>query len=385
MSDFDLFVVKELSDGGAIVRCNKCLTYYIVNKIQYSSLLSGGDFVCESCQRFSNPRLIPVLGVHQPYGMLRPLARVIEDTGKVSLICKCDCGSFVIRRDSVVTCGYSKSCGCRKGKFYGFEWKGEEDYFITSDDLKYMDKLVCSLDDGLRVGNVSIVSPRDSEDKSSSNITLESLRERFMSATSMEEDVVDEVVEDASEEIEDSSDEVEQVVEEEPTVENILLGNAPASVCAPVNEPVLEDEQSPQVEKVPTESASSDDSIVREDTKTMKGSGISIFHVEYGFSNVLRVAKETLTKEGYSELDNESASIGSLVEFLGDSAKKNIDSLVSSIYNSNDFVFVKKNDNKVVSVIVLTENSVTLYSLLSSDFIANSLLRLLGGLYVHTS
>ena len=83
--------------------------------------------------------------------MLRVLAKIHESSGRKSVICKCDCGNYILREYSVVTCGYSKSCGCRKGKFYGFEFTGEQEYTVTDDDIKCMDAIVSQLDNGLKV------------------------------------------------------------------------------------------------------------------------------------------------------------------------------------------------------------------------------------------
>ena len=192
----NLTLVKTFDNDSVVVRCNDCFTYYVMSTEDY---LAQRDtpIGCCMCSRFSRART--KLGEHQPYGMLRPLARVVDTKGGVSFLCLCDCGTYIFRKESVVTCGYSRSCGCKRGKFYDFVWEGEKNYLITDEDLEYMDALVFMLDDSLETNHKLSVVPEGKFDMRKKvkvmspvrgvlsggttrmDMTLESMRERFHS------------------------------------------------------------------------------------------------------------------------------------------------------------------------------------------------------------
>lgn len=143
-----LTLVKDCENGDVVVRCNSCMSYFIMQREEFNSALSSDVDSCKMCSRIKMSKYRS--GWHQPYGMLRMLAKVFESSGRKTVICKCDCGKYVIREDSVITSGYSKSCGCFKGKFYGFEFDGELNCKVTDEDIRCMDAFVSQLDTGLK-------------------------------------------------------------------------------------------------------------------------------------------------------------------------------------------------------------------------------------------
>lgn len=143
-----LTLVKECDNGDVVVRCNSCMSYYTMQKEDFNLASALDTDTCKMCSRMRVSKYRS--GWHQPYGMLRVLAKVFESSGRKTVICKCDCGKYVVREDSVITCGYSKSCGCFKGKFYGFEFDGTIDYKVTDEDIRCMDAIVSQLGNGLK-------------------------------------------------------------------------------------------------------------------------------------------------------------------------------------------------------------------------------------------
>ncbi len=138
-----LRVVKEISEDRLLVYCNSCKSYFAMDKYEYNRNLQGGDIrSCKFCCRTSFGDYVPYY--HQRYGTLRILAKLWADYS-CYFVCKCDCGTYLIVESTYLTSGYAFSCGCFKRRRLIPEFTDKSKYVLTSEDVRNMDKLVCSL------------------------------------------------------------------------------------------------------------------------------------------------------------------------------------------------------------------------------------------------
>lgn len=389
-----LSVVKRFESGKIVVRCNTCMTYNALTDDEYQEYLSDKSDNCKECSRAMRAK--HRVGMHQPYGMLRTVARVVDRSGNVGFVCKCDCGNYIVRRDSVVYCGYSKSCGCKNGNFYNFEWKGDENYTITEEDIKAIDKLVCMLGSDLKVDSkVCVTSATDSTDNTNA-VTLESLRERFMSPTV-------EVSEDSAEDVasaDESTNSVEmgdeglpwdkpaEGIEEETLSEEVVSSVEMQQSVEELKEDTaeLEEIEEGHNNNLLIENALRESLVLLDPSKDLKGESITYFNLklDLNLDFVFKIISPLMESRGFHQMTGQDKDVSSLVEFLGNLTKDYIDDIVECLYDESCIVLVRKEEGKVVAIMVLGKEEISLYTWVCGDFIATAIVGVLGGLYVHS-
>lgn len=353
-----LTVVKKFSNGNLLVRCSNCSTYDVITPEEYSDYLNSNKTSCKRCAKCKRTRYR--MGMHQPYGMLRPLSRLVNKSGLVAYVCKCDCGNFVIRRDSVVNSGYSRSCGCKTGDFYDFEWSGSENYIVTDIDYKSMDKLVSLLGRDLDINaKLCVSSDEVAEQEKANSVTMDSLRDKFKHPDNTDSDD-SEFEEDLISD--DSSDEV-----------------APWDDCS-------DSEGDIKVSEVCSTKVDEKDLSVKDETSIFSeliGDNLLCISLKADMSqDLMNLYVDNLcSPERLYRLTHKDKDVTSIVDFLGDARDLHLNDIVDSIYNSNSAVLVKKIKGKIELILVVTKDVCKCYTYYTKKGVISVLLGLLSGLY----
>lgn len=341
-----LSIVKRTEEGNLIVRCDECTSYFVMSVDDYKLSSERNIEFCRKCDIAKRRKM--KLGCHQHYGMLRPLARVFNSKSTISIICKCDCGNFVCRGESTVIQGYSKSCGCKKRSFfYNFEWSGDEDYQLQSEDLVAMDNLVCMLGDNLdetKSSKVVVSGSVEGNAMDKIEVTLSGLREKFQSPT-QEGDVKD----DLSEAMKELS-EMNDTAEERPWLES-------DEVALPWADEDSESSVKGDVVAVSSVFDSVSNDIGWDNLSVSFVGGLTRVRVnarcvEKRFASI----KEMLQRKGYVEKGSDVSAFA-LVKFLGSNAEDLLDSIMGVFISPNLTGFVKYNEFNEIAAVVLFDST----------------------------
>ena len=386
-----LKVVKEISEDRLLVYCTSCKSYFAMDRYEFNRNVNGGDIrSCKFCCRTNFGDYAPYY--HQRYGTLRVLAKLWAEYS-CYFVCKCDCGKYLIVESSHLTSGYAFSCGCIKRRPLVPEFKDKSEYILTSEDIKNMDKLVCSLPRTLKPKTKGYKLDKEEtkqemtlkslvEQYHSDDINIEGLVEQHPTKGDATEDNVisDEAQEKQSEGI-DTLDSVQtqsldgeelQVGIEEET--ELPWGVPKKQTVEEVKQVVVEEK--PKCEEVAEElNGITDEGTSNSTTFSLSVTTNSLYEkkrieIRGNFAGVDKV----ITEAGF--VISKECDISKVAVFMN-YFESDLDKMLSLHYTGKGDYFVKLDENNIISdVCMVSDSCLVVFGSKQSD----GYLRLIGGL-----